>query len=342
MKRRTRRLLWLVVVISGAASLLGAQETTTTAPRVRAVGRIGMTVESLERSRDFLVAAFGFEPLAETEALGADLDRLTGVFGARRKELRLRLGSEELELHEFATPAGRAFPADSQPNDHWFQHVAIITSDMDRAYAHLREVGIRHGSSVPQTLPDWNPAAGGIRAFYFRDPDGHWLEVLQFPNGKGDARWQARDRLFLGIDHTAIVVADTERSLSFYRDLLGLQVAGTSENWGPEQEQLNGVFGAHLRITALRATNGPGIELLEYLSPSSGRPYPREATPVDLLHWQTNCEVDDVEDLFSAWRSAAGRWISSEIVEGQERRFLARDPDGHALAIEGPRYVDGA
>lgn len=67
---------------------------------------------------------------------------------------------------------------------------------------------------------------------------------LQFPEGKGDAKWQRKDRLFLGIDHTAIVVSNTEASLKFYRDVLGLHIAGTSENYGTEQEHLNNVFGA--------------------------------------------------------------------------------------------------
>src|SRR5207249_11847147 len=89
-----------------------------------------------------------------------------------------------------------------------------------------------------------NPNAGGIRAFYFRDPDDHPLEILQFPAGKGDPKWQrAEGRLFLGIDHTAIVVASTDASLRFYRDLLGLRIAGTSLNYGPEQERLNNEIG---------------------------------------------------------------------------------------------------
>src|SRR6185369_3330166 len=125
---------------------------------------------------------------------------------------------------------------------------------------------VGHVSSGPQTLPRWNRAAAGIQAFYFVDPDGHTLELIHFPKGKGDPRWQTRGNcqrtpaelcLFLGIDHTAITVADTDRSLELYRDRLGLRVAGESENLGPEQEHLNGVFGAHLRITALRAAAGP-------------------------------------------------------------------------------------
>jgi len=52
--------------------------------------------------------------------------------------------------------------------------------------------------------------------------------------------------------------------MRFYRDTLGLRAARESENYGTEQEHLNNVFGARLRITGLRATDGPGIELLEY------------------------------------------------------------------------------
>jgi catechol 2,3-dioxygenase-like lactoylglutathione lyase family enzyme len=189
---------------------------------------------------------------------------LHGVFGARVRVVHLRLGAERLQLAEYLAPRGRPAPPDGRSNDRWFQHVAIIVSDMDRAYARFRRFRVQHASTGPQTLPETIPAAAGIRAFYFRDPDGHPLEILQFPPDKGDPKWRGRgDRLFLGIDHTAIVVADTETSLAFYRDTLGLRVDGRGENWGPEQERLNAVPGARLRITTLRAPAGPGIELLE-------------------------------------------------------------------------------
>src|SRR5438128_6328224 len=140
---------------------------------------------------------------------------------------RMKLGDETIELTEFLAPRGRPAPADARSNDHWFQHVAIIVSDMDRAYARLRQYKVQHASSGPQLLPEWNRNAGGIRAFYFRDPDQHPLEILWFPAGKGSAKWHApTDRLFLGIDHTAIVITDTEASLRFYRDRLGMELAG--------------------------------------------------------------------------------------------------------------------
>src|SRR5262249_58620297 len=106
--------------------------------------------------------------------------------------------------------------------------------------------------------------AGRMRAVYCREPDGHPLEILWFPRDKGNPKWHApTENLFLGIDHTAIVVSDTESSLRFYRDTLGMNVAGESENYGPEQERLNNVFGARLRITALRAGAGPWVEVFE-------------------------------------------------------------------------------
>ena len=63
-----------------------------------------------------------------------------------------------------------------------------------------------------------NKDAAGIKAFYFKDPDEHPIEILQFPDGKGDLKWhRGGDRLFLGIDHRAIMVADTDASLKFNR-----------------------------------------------------------------------------------------------------------------------------
>src|SRR4029079_2523033 len=146
-----------------------------------------------------------------------------------------------------------------------------------KAYAVLREHAVEHASTGPQRLPDWNANAGGISAFYFRDPDRHFLEIISFPPHTGLARWEEPAAgLFLGIDHTAIVVDDTNASLRLYRDTLGMQIAGESENYDVGQEHLNNVFGARLRITALRAESGPGIELLEYLAPRDGQPAPND------------------------------------------------------------------
>jgi catechol 2,3-dioxygenase-like lactoylglutathione lyase family enzyme len=318
----------------------------TEAGRVREVGAIGLTVSDMERSVAFYRDLLGFEKTSDTEVAGPAYERLTGLAGLRARVVSMRLGAERIELTEFLTPHGRPAPADSRSNDVWFQHVAIITNDIEQGYLWLRRHNVRQVSPGPQRLPDWNPKAGGIKAFYFRDPDGHPLEILEFPPDKGETRWHRRsDRIFLGIDHTAIVVADTESSLRFYRDVLGLRIAGESENWGPEQERLNDVVGARLRITTLRAASGPGIELLEYLTPRTGRSAPTNPAVNDLVHWHTTVVPADAAATATRLRAARAPFVSPGVVMLPDRAlsfgagFLARDPDGHALRVTGPEGV---
>jgi len=320
------RLLLAVLFLAGRAA---------GAPAVRAVDAVGVTVGDLGRSVDFYTTLLGFEQVSQADVGGDALEQLRGVFPLHAHVATLRLGDERLQLTEYVAPRGRPVPADSRSNDRWFQHVAIVVSDMDRAYQRLHDAHIAQISPGPQRLPDWNPNAGGIRAFYFRDPDGHPLELIWFPPGKGDRRWQQPgDRLFLGIDHTAIGVADTTASLRFYRDRLGFRVAGTGENWGPEQARLNAVAGAHLRITGLRAAAGPGVELLEYLAPHDGRRRPADVRPNDLVHWQIEMTTGNPSAVAPPRAACAD---TPERPLGFTRACLTADPDGHAVEL-----VDGS
>jgi hypothetical protein len=143
-------------------------------------------------------------------------------------------------------------------------------------------------SPSPQRLPDWNANAAGIRAFYFRDPDGHPLEILQFLPG-------------------------------------------------PEQERLNNVIGARLRITTLRAAAGPAVELLEYLTPRDGRPLPADTRANDLVHWHTIALTPDIQTAARVLAAPGRALVSPGLVAlpgaalGFREGFVVRDPDGHAL-----------
>jgi catechol 2,3-dioxygenase-like lactoylglutathione lyase family enzyme len=302
---------------------------------VTAVDAVAIPVTDMDRAVAFYTGVLGFRQVADREVAGSEYERLFGVFGLRLRRVRLQLGGDAVELTQFLAPRGRPLPQDTRANDRWFQHIAIIVDDLDAAYAWLRRHGVEHASSGPQVLPDWNPAAGGIGAFYFRDPDGNFLEILQFPPGKGDPRWQSKESRFLGIDHTAIVVADTEASLRYYRDLLGLTVVGGSENYGTEQEHLNNVFGARLRITTLRAPQGPGVELLEYLTPRTGRPAPVDTSAADGWQWQVVLTGADLGPLWDAARSGRAEAVSPGVVTvdgalGFGAGMVMRDPDRHA------------
>jgi catechol 2,3-dioxygenase-like lactoylglutathione lyase family enzyme len=306
---------------------------------VREVGSVGLTVGNLDRELFFYTNTLPFELIGISEAQGADQARLLGVQEVRLRTAELKLGDEHIRLTEHLSAKGRAIPSDSRSYDHWFQHIAIVVRDMDQAYARLRQHKVKHVSNAPQTLPEWNKNAGGIKAFYFRDPEDHVLEIIFFPPGKGDPKWQspsprsdAPRPLFLGIDHTAIVVSNTDRSLAFYRDVLGFRVAGESENYGVEQEHLNQVFGARLHITGLRAEHGPGIEFLEYITPPGGKPLPPDAKANDLVFWNTHLAVDQVSSAAQRVRNSGAQFVSNPGENVQA--VIVRDPDGHALELD--------
>jgi catechol 2,3-dioxygenase-like lactoylglutathione lyase family enzyme len=330
--------LAVVVGALAPARCVGADR----ADAARTIDGIAMTVSDVTRSVAFFTDVLGFEHLGDADASGPAYESLWSVPGVRARLARLRLGREHLELIEFTAPAdGRSIPDDSRSNDAWFQHLAIVVRDMEPAHARVVASGVRAVSSGPQVLPRSNAAAAGIAAFYFTDPDGHVLELIHYPPGKGDPRWQrAAGRLFLGIDHTAIAVTDTDASVAFYRDRLGLVVVGESLNEGIEQERLTGVTGARVRITGLRAPGGPpGIELLEYRAPRDGRRLATVPRVQDVVHWHPTVVVGALAATaggHSVIFDAAGSAVASPPALGFARAVLVRDPDGHAVQLVAP------
>jgi catechol 2,3-dioxygenase-like lactoylglutathione lyase family enzyme len=330
------KILAMMWVICGSYFVARAQ--------VQRVAAVGITVRDMDRSVRFYNEVLGFKKLKDEELQGTDYEKLEGIFGLRIRVVRMRLGDEQIQLTSYLTSGGRSIPEDARSNDLIFQHIAIVVSDMDLAYQRLRKYRVMHVSTAPQTIPASNTSAAGIRAFYFHDPDMHALELIYFPRGKGQAKWQqggaaGKKKLFLGIDHTAIGVSNTDSSLHFYQGLLGMERKGDSWNMGMEQAHLNFVEGASLHITGLRAAAGPGIEFLQYLQPGPGKPYPADTKADDLWHWQTLLWVKDAAILYEQCKAMGYAFVSRELVtlhnrDGMSSRcFIVRDPDGHAMLI---------
>ena len=221
----------------------------------------------------------------------------------------IRLGDQRIEL--VLASGASAGPAPS--NATGFQHCAIIVADMDAAMARLRQ---SHGWSPisrngPEHLPE---ASGGATAFKFRDPDGHPLELLQFAPGHVPEIWRVRDgTVFLGIDHSAITVLETDEAIAFYRGL-GFDPSERHLNRGVEQARLDGLAleVALVEVTTLRPAGGapPHLELLCYRDP------PGLSTP-----------APDGSVLASVLR------LEGVPARGSEAPRELRDPDGHRLDI---------
>lgn len=308
--------------------------------QVQRIRAIELTVTDVDRSSSFYTQALGFEAVSDITVTGEDCTNWVGVSEAKIRIITLRLGDELIELTQYLNAPGRSIPRDSQSNDLWFQHLAIVVSDMDRAYAHLRSFPIEPISTAPQTFPPGNIAAAYIRAFKFKDPDRHDLELIWFPSDKGQERWHRQTKqLFLGIDHSAIAITNTEQSLQFYRDRLGMQISGGSFNWRETQSRLDGLPNATVKVTALRPVQGGlGIELLDYLTPANGRPIPHDWKSSDIAHMQIEFVASDLKQAVdqlqqSVQRSSLSLVEFTDLSSPDQQGCLLKDPTGHAVLL---------
>lgn len=305
---------------------------------VRAVRllRVGRTVADLARARAFYQDVLGFTA-GDTIETDPGWAELLGGAGVRVRMLRLRLGEQELELAEF-DPPGAPYPSDSTAADLWFQHVAIVTFDINAAFRRLRAHGV---APITQGDPQRLPAnTGGVTAFKFRDPDGHPLELLQFPAGVGDPIWHhtAPGTVPIGFDHSALSVADTDRSIAFYTSVLGFTLASRQVNTGPEQDRLDGLADVATEVVALRPTKAatPHVELLGYRSPR-GRPEPATPRPSDVAADRLIVQVEGLTTLTEVPSADAVPSAIVTLADGA-RVALIRDPDGHFIVLTEPAH----
>jgi catechol 2,3-dioxygenase-like lactoylglutathione lyase family enzyme len=278
------------------------KELTHVVP-IQRIRAIALTISDLDRSVDFYTKAFGFAVVSQ--------DRST--FESFQAQIAtLQLGQEQIRLMQFPECDSQPIPDDSQSTDLWFQHFAIVVSDMERAYEQVRSFPIQNISPEPQTLPKSIPEATGVKAFKFKDPDGHNLELIWFPPDKRPAKWNSSEPVFLGLDHSAMTVASTKQSLQFYQDLLKMKVESSSLHEGAEQARLDGLPEANVQVTGLRPIGaGFGVEFLDYLAPA--RSFPQDWRVCDIPHLHLELVVNDLEPAL--------------------QNCMIRDPDGHALLL---------
>ena len=244
-------------------------------------------------------AALGFEADDERPIDPAEL-AIMGIVG-RGTRRPLRLGDARVDLDSYEQ-IGSPYPAGADAASACFQHLALVTADIAAAWAKARGAGATPISrDGPVTLP---PETGSVTAIKFRDPDGHPLELIRFPDGP-DKGWEGQG--VLGIDHSALVATDLSASRAFYA-ALGLVAGEATLNRGPTQEALDGLDGVCADVAPMMpAEPRPHVELLHYRSPAGA------ASPAWAPH--------DV--------------AATRIVWAGHAPALLRDPDGHLHQIEG-------
>lgn len=136
-----------------------------------------------------------------------------------------------------------------------------------------------------------------------------------------------------GIHHTSISTGDLERSLGFYRDLLGVEVLFVNDFSGEEIENITALPGATGKVAMLRAANSH-IELFEYATPEAEPGDP--ARPV-CNHGLTHI-CFDVTDLPSEYERLKAAGVTfhcpPQSLGRSVRTTYARDPDGNVVELQ--------
>ncbi|MGI4796782.1 MAG: VOC family protein [Janthinobacterium lividum] len=275
-----------------------------TVQRLSGIVGFRLVTADLGRLTRFYRDVLEFATAGLVEPIGSEEMALLGLPGIGRRQ-RLEIGEQTLSVDEFEV-AGHPYPLESNAASPWFQHLALVVPNIGAAYGRLRDIApITQGG--PWHLP---PSSGSVHAFKFRDPDGHPLELLQFPESGTLPAWKGRapvpGQMALGIDHSAISVGDLDASLAFYAGL-GLAPGQQTLNRGAEQQNLDDLRDVDVRVQPMRPSGGTShLELLAYRVP-----------PAQGI---ADLRANDVAATRIVWRGTSDA--------------LLRDPDGHLQQVE--------
>jgi catechol 2,3-dioxygenase-like lactoylglutathione lyase family enzyme len=299
------------------------------------IERITLIVSDLDRAEADYVTTFGCV-VERRDPIETALTSVLGVPAASGRRSLLRLGREQIELLEFTDSAGRPYPCDSTSTDIWFQHMALVVTDMTEAHSRIMT---RSGfSPISRAGPVKLPSeSGGITAFKFRDRDRHPLELIAFPDGPGPAEWRRADDdgPFLGIDHTAIGVSNSDVSAKFFSAVFGFTVTARTENRGPEQAELDNVDNVRVSVTQLaRDRPAPRMELLHYHA-GTRRPIRADTASNDIAATHSVIQVASLDATLAALTEPAMAFAAADRMQlAGIPAALVTGPDRHRFLVE--------
>jgi glyoxylase I family protein len=149
----------------------------------------------------------------------------------------------------------------------------------------------------------------------------------------------------LAADHTGITVPNLERSLAFWRGVLGFELSHTAHQTGEMAREITGVAGAEIKLAVVKAPGGHKIELLEYLAPADRKRHAdRRSCDVGSVH--VALIVDDLDAVLSAinvsgWKAAGKSQMLQSGPNAGKRVVYVHDPDGTTIEfMQQPRTVE--
>jgi glyoxylase I family protein len=135
-------------------------------------------------------------------------------------------------------------------------------------------------------------------------------------------------------DHTGITVSNLERSLAFWRDVLGFEFSHTAHQKGELAQEITGVEGAEIKLAVLKTPGGHKIELLEYLAPADRKHADIRPCDVGSVHVALLVhDLDSVLERIAAldWKAAGKPQRLQSGPNAGKHVVYVRDPDGTTI-----------
>ena len=149
----------------------------------------------------------------------------------------------------------------------------------------------------------------------------------------------SRSFRIIAADHTGITVTNLERSLAFWRDVLGFELSHRADQTGQLASEITGVPGAEILIAVVKAP-GHKIELLEYRGPAD-RKHENALRPCDVGAVHLALTVDNLDEILdqisaSGWKAAGKPQTLTAGPNAGKRVIYVRDPDGTTIEFMEP------
>ena len=137
----------------------------------------------------------------------------------------------------------------------------------------------------------------------------------------------------IAADHTGFTVSNLERSLAFWRDVLGFELSHRPHQTGDLASEITGIPGAEISIAVLKGY-GHKIELLQYLAPPDCKHV--DVRPCDIGFVHVAFTVDDLDAVLnkiasSGWKAAGKPQTLQSGPNAGKRVVYVRDPDGTTI-----------
>ena len=137
----------------------------------------------------------------------------------------------------------------------------------------------------------------------------------------------------MATDHTGFTVANIERSLVFWQDVLGFKLSHRAHHTGDLASEVTGVPGAEISIAVLKSP-GHRIELLEYHAPPDRKR--ADLRPCDVGAVHIALTVDNLDAVLSTivgsgWKAAGKPQTLKSGPNAGKRVVYIRDPDGTTI-----------